>query len=333
MAGKSNSKLKILYLMDVFLSKTDEENVMSAGDLCDELERAYGITAERKSIYSDIEILQKYGMDIIFTRMPKKGYFLVNRNFEIAEVRLLIDAVQAAGFITPKKTHQLIEKIEKEVSVPQAKILGRQVYVENRIKCDNEEVYYNIDLLNKAIENQKQVSLVYVRHKIEKNNDAVKEKKTLTVNPYALIWANDHYYLVCNNPKYDNLMHLRIDRMRKVTELEKKARHYSEVSEFTQKFDAAVYARQTFNMFSGEIKEIDLICDNSIIDDILDRFGDKANIMCNDEESFSIRITATMGQGLVSWIMQYGKNITVVKPQELKDLVLLRAEEILAKYR
>lgn len=333
MAGKSNSKLKILYLMDIFLSSTDEENVMSAGDLCDKLEKVYGITAERKSIYSDIEILQRYGMDIIFTRMPQKGYFLATRNFEIAEVRLLIDAVQAAGFITPKKTHQLIEKIEKEVSVAQSNILGRHIYIENRIKCNNEEIYYNIDLLNKAIESQSQVSLVYVRHKIEENMDAIKQEKALTVNPYALIWANDHYYLVCNNPKYDNLMHLRIDRMRKVKELEQNARPYSEVSEFTQKFDAAVYARQTFNMFSGETKKIDLICHNSIIDDILDRFGDKANIRCNDEESFTITITATMGQGLVSWIMQYGKNITVVEPEELKDLVLLRAEEISAKYR
>jgi len=333
MAGKLNSKLKILYLMDIFLSRTDDENIMSAGELCDELEKVYGITAERKSIYSDIETLQSYGMDIIFTRTPKKGYFLANRKFEIAEIRLLIDAVQAAGFITPKKTRHLIEKIKKEVSVSQANMLGHHVYVDNRVKCDNEEIYYNIDLLNNAIENQSQVELVYVRHKIDKNMDAIKEKKILKVNPYALIWANDHYYLVGNNPKYDNLMHLRIDRMKKVTELEENARPYSEVSEFTDGFDAAVYARRMFNMFSGEIKTIELICENSIVDDILDRFGDNANMRFHDEDSFCITTTATMGQGLVSWIMQYGKKIAVVQPQELRDLVLSKAEEISAKYR
>ncbi|MEG0979457.1 MAG: WYL domain-containing protein [Oscillospiraceae bacterium] len=333
MSGKANSKLKLLYLMDIFYYKTDEDNILSANELCDELENMHGIIAERKSIYTDIEVLQEYGMDIIFTRVPKRGYFLASRKYEIAEIRLLIDAVQAAGFITPKKTLQLIDKIKKESSIYQAQKLGHQVYVDNRVKCDNEEIYYNIDLLNNAIESNKQVRLVYVRHRIDNNMAPQKEEKILKVNPYALIWSNDHYYLVGNNPKYDNLMHLRIDRMKKVTRLEEKSRPYSEVSEFKNSFDVALYASRMFNMFSGEIKQVKLICDNTIAEEILDRFGDNANIRYYDENSFLMTATATMGQGLVSWIMQYGKSITIVEPQELKNLLLSKAEEIALKYR
>lgn len=332
MPGKANSKLKILYLMEIFNNKTDEENILSASELCDELEKNYGITAERKSIYSDIETLQRYGLDIIFTRTPQKGYFLASRKFEIAEIRLLIDAVQAAGFITPKKTHQLIEKIKGQASIFQSQKLGHQVYIENRIKCDNEEVYYNIDLLNSAIESNNQVRLGYIRHRIS-NKSTKKEEKIFTVNPYALIWANDHYYLICNNPKYDNLMHLRIDRMKKVTQLSEKARHYSEVSEFKDKFDSAVYSRRMFNMFTGEVQKIKLICDNSIAEEIMDRFGDGAKLMFYDDYSFLLTTNATIGLGLTAWIMQYGKDITILEPKELKELVLSKAEEIASKYR
>ena len=333
MSGKANSKLKILYLMDIFYNKTDDENIMTSNELCDELEQTYGITCERKSIYSDIETLQAYGMDIIFTRTPKKGYFLASRRFEIAELRLLVDAIQAAGFITPKKTRQLIDKINKELSVSQAEKIANQVYVDNRIKCKNEEIYYNIDLLNNAIENENQVRLVYVRNRIDKNKKSKKEEKIFVVNPYALIWSNDHYYLVANNPKYDDLMHLRIDRMRKVTKLPEKVRPYSEVSEFTDKFDCAVYSKRMFNMFSGEIKTIKLVCDNSIAEEILDRFGDDTKLLFYDNDNFLMSTTATMGQGLVSWIMQYGKSIKVLEPQELKELLIKKAEEIVENYR
>lgn len=319
--------------MDIFLNKTDEDNILSASELCDELAQKYEIEAERKSIYADIETLQNYGMDIIFTRAPKKGYFLASRNFEIAELRLLIDAVQAAGFITPKKTMQLIDKIKSQMSVCQAEKIEHQVYVDNRVKCNNEEIYYNIDLLNKSIENKNQVRLAYVRCQINEDLRPQKQERIFTVNPYALIWSNDHYYLVANNPKYNDLMHLRIDRMKKVTQLTEKVRPYSEVSDFTEKFDCAVYAKRMFNMFSGEVQTVKLICNNSISEEILDRFGEDVSFIPYDSDNFVVSTDATMGQGLVSWILQYGKNIKVVEPLELKNLVLQKAQEIIENYR
>lgn len=333
MAEVSKTKLKILYLMDIFLSKTDDENILNAGELCDELEESYGITAERKSIYRDIEVLCSYGMDINFTTTPKKGYYLANRNFEVAEIRLLIDAVQAANFITPKKTNQLIEKISKELSLFQAEKLRQYVCVENRAKCKNEQVYYNVDFLNEAIDNKKQVSFVYVKHIRDKEEIYKRTEKTFVVNPYALVWENDFYYLVSNKPNYNNLMHMRIDRMEKVEILDEDARPCSEVCEFLDEFDCGTYSKRTFNMFSGENKSIELICDNTIIDDIFDRFGDEVIIEDYDDNNFLISVEVAMSPGLVSWIMQYGKFIKVQKPEELKLCLLNKIDEISEMYR
>ncbi|MDR0314455.1 MAG: WYL domain-containing protein [Oscillospiraceae bacterium] len=333
MGGKSSAKLKILYLMDIFISKTDEENILTANELCCELEKNYGITAERKSIYADIETLQEYGMDIIFVRNHKKGYFLGQRDYELAEIRLLIDAVQSAKFITHKKTKELVEKINKQVSNSQKEMLESQIYIDNRVKCVNEEIYYNIDVLNRAISGQKKVELVYIKHSVGSEREVKREEKELCVNPYVLIWSNDHYYLVGNNPKYENLMHLRIDRMKKVTILNEQSRHFSEVSDFTCKFDAAVYAQNVFNMYTGEIIDVELVCKNELIDNIIDRFGNDVIIKYHDRSSFFVRHRAAMSEGLISWILQYGGMIKVIKPAILRDAILSKAKSITEIYK
>lgn len=329
----SKSKLKLLYLMDILLSKTDDENILNAIELCEELEKKYNIKVERKAIYNDINVLIEYGVDINVATKPKRGFYVANRDFEVAEIKLLIDAVQTASFITPKKTKQLIEKVNNELSVFQAQKLSQYICIENRAKCKNEQIYYNIDYLSKAIDKEKQVKLVYIRHRREKDSGIIKSKKELTVNPYALIWKNEHYYLVGNNPKYNNLMHLRLDRMKNVEVLDENARPYSEVCDFADKFDCAVYSKRTFNMYSGETEKIKLICDNSIIDDIFDRFGDNIVIRDFDDENFLICVNVAMSTGLVSWIMQYGKLVKVEYPEKLKSLLIDKSNEILSIYR
>lgn len=329
----SKSKLKLLYLMDILLSKTDDENILNAIELCEELEKKYNIKVERKAIYNDINVLIEYGVDINVATKPKRGFYVANRDFEVAEIKLLIDAVQTASFITPKKTKQLIEKVNNELSVFQAQKLSQYICIENRAKCKNEQIYYNIDYLSKAIDKEKQVKLVYIRHRREKDSGIIKSKKELTVNPYALIWKNEHYYLVGNNPRYNNLMHLRLDRMKNVEVLDENARPYSEVCDFADKFDCAVYSKRTFNMYSGETEKIKLICDNSIIDDIFDRFGDNIVIRDFDDENFLICVNVAMSTGLVSWIMQYGELIKVEYPEKLKSLLIDKSNEILSIYR
>lgn len=331
MAASGNLKLKILYLMQIFWQNTDDEHIFSAKELCDELLKR-GIVCERKSIYSDIELLRKFGMDIIHTRSPRSGYFLAERTFQLPELRLMMDAVQAASFITPNKTKQLLTKIESMASDAQSKKLATQIYVDNRVKATNEEIYYNIDVLNKAIQTGHQVEFQYFRRKLSDRSTFEAEEKQFIVNPYALIWSNDHYYLVSNNPKYNNLMHTRIDRMKKVQILDTFTRRFSEVSPYKRRFDAADYAKKLFNMYSGEEETVELICHKDILEEILDRVGAEVPLHAESELYFSVKFPAVISDGLASWILQYGGNIRVCAPEELKQLVIKKARDVLSAY-
>lgn len=332
MAGKLNSKLKLLYIRDIFLKYSDEQHVINAADIEERLRNEYGLECERKSIYNDINVLLDYGMDIVRTRAPKHGYFLASGDFQIPEIRLLSDAVQSAKFITRGKTKELVEKIEGLTSIYQAATLKKQVYIENRNKSRNESVYYVIDALDNAIKSGKKVRLVYAKRRMDEKYSAVKESRTHVLSPYALIWADDHYYLVANNEKYDNLMHLRIDRISAVEVLKDNARRMSEVSPYRNYFDSADYATKHFNMFSGRLETVELMCDNEILEPMLDRFGERVNTRFFDDEHFLLRTEVAINKGVASWIMQFGKQITVRFPEELRDMVRNQANDIVKLY-
>lgn len=320
MEPRKSSKLKILYIIDILRKYSDEEHPINASEICDRLAE-YDITAERKAIYDDIDNLVSYGFDIIKTRTPRSGYFLASREFELPEIYLLTDAVQSADFITPKKTRELVAKLEDMMSKEQAKARQNSIYIEYKNKCDNEEIYFSIDTLRTAIEKGKKVSLKYRTRQIDENRKISVNEREFKVSPYALIWMEDHYYLVCNNEKYDNLMHLRLDRMKKVSCCEEKARHFSEVCDYKERFDTADYTLKTFNMFGGELCEIELSCNTRILEQVIDRFGDKIHIIGVENGRFGFRIKGLVSEGLVGWIMEFGGDIEVVAPASLREMI------------
>lgn len=329
--GKELNKVKLLFLHDIFTRQTDKEHVYSANELCDLLSE-YGINCERKSIYSDIEALKEYGMDIVNVRSPKRGYYLNERKFDVAEVRLLIDAVQAAKFISSRKTKALIYKIGNLLSEFQEEELREQIYVESSFKSEKEDLYDIIKSLDDAIKKSKQVQITYAKRKLENRYLKKSEGKVFLINPYSLLWSNDHYYLVCNNDKYNNLMHLRLDRISQVKLLDSQSKHFSKVSKYTDKFDTADYSNKIFNMFTGESGEIELCCDNRIIDDILEKFGDETPLKIFDENHFVFKADVELSNGLISWIMQYGADIKVLSPKNLSDALIEKTKEILSVY-
>lgn len=333
MPGVKNTKLKLLYLAEILEKKTDENHFISAAQICEELAKA-NIPAERKSIYKDIDVLREYGYDIIHTGTRSGGgYFLGERKFQLAEIRLLSDAVQAANFISQNKTNELVKKIESFASEKQAKVLHSQVYVDNRPKTKNETIYYAIHSLNEAITKGVKVTVTYSRRKITDEFKTSSEDKTYTVSPYALIWSDDHYYLVCNNEKYDNLMQLRVEKIKKYVLTDIPARHFSEVSGYKKHFDSADYASKLFNMYSGEPKPIELACSNDLLEPMLDRFGEKVRIQKLDNEHFLLRTNAAVSDGLAAWVVQFGGRVTVRMPNDLIYNVKQKAEEILNNYK
>ena len=320
MEARLGSKLKILYIVDILRKFSDEENPINAREICEKL-NDFGIKAERKAIYDDIENLMLYGYDIIKTRTPRAGYFLASREFELPEIYLLTDAVQSADFITPKKTRELVSKLEAMMSKEQARARENSIYIEYKNKCDNEEIYFSIDTLRQAIEAGKKVTLKYRTRQIDDSRKITINEREFKLSPYALIWMEDHYYLVCNNEKYDNLMHLRLDRMKSVSCLSENFRHFSEVCDYKDRFDTADYALKTFNMFGGELCEIELSCSSKILEQVIDRFGDKIHIIGAGDGRFSFRIKGLISEGLVGWIMEFGGDIEVISPQSLRDMI------------
>lgn len=327
----NNSKLRILYILDILSKYSDEEHPLNSTDIIDFLKSEYDITCERKTVYDSIDALVDYGYDIIKSG-AKKGFFLASREFELPEIRLLIDAVQSADFISAKKSKAILKKFSKYASQYQYARIEKQVYIDNRNKRDNESLFYTIDSLHNAITTKKQVKIIYRKRKISNDIKPHYEEKTMLINPYSLIWSDDHYYLVGNYAKYDNLIHLRVDRIKSVIVTEDRARHFSEVSPYNTSFDAADYSNKHLSMFSGEIKPVELICKNEIVEEFLDEFGDKITPFPYDENSFSARVNLAVTQGLVSSIMKFGDKITVKGPKELKNMIIDKSKSILDLY-
>lgn len=332
MSGSSQQKLKMLYVMRILHEQSDEEHPMSAADLLRELER-YGISAERKSIYKDLNLLSDYGMDIVHTRFPKQGWFLGKREFELPELRLLIDAVQSAAFITAKKTKELLMKLDRQMSKHQARDMDRQVYIDSRVKCVNEEIYYNIDIIHRAIAKNKKVMFYYYRREVGKGRTARNEGKPYEASPYAMLWVNDHYYLVSNLDKLERLSHFRLDRMGKVEMVEKPRRSFEEVSEYRNAFDAADYVRKCFSMFGGETELVELRCINELLEEVIDRFGENIKVYKDGAKHFRIRVQANVSIGLVSWVLQFGTGIEAIAPQQFRQMVTERINGMVAMYK
>ena len=331
MESRGNGKLKILYIIDILKKYSDEDHPINATEICDYL-RDYGIEAERKAIYDDLENLIFYGFDIIKTRSPRAGVFLASREFEIPEIYLLTDAVQAADFITPKKTRELVSKLDAMMSDEQARTREKSTYIEYSHKCNNEEIYINIDTLRQAIEKGKKVTLRYISRILADGRHITPAEKNFKVSPYALIWTDDHYYLVCNNEKYDNLMHLRLDRMKSVTETEESIRHFSECSDYEDRFNTADYVSKSFNMFGGELMETELRCSERILEQVIDRFGENIYIIERENGKFAFRIKALLSEGLVGWLMQFGTDIEVISPETLRQTIKEHIEAMSKMY-
>lgn len=331
MAARNGQKLKLLYIIDILKKHSDEDNPISAIKLCEMLNEV-GISAERKAIYDDIDNLIFYGFDIIHTRTPKNGYFLASREFELPEIYLLSDAIRSAPFITPKKSRELISKLDNMLSTNQLKKREKGIYINEATKSLNEEIYYNIDKISTAIEKGKKITLKHGKKVLNENKEIVTVFKEITISPYALCWQDDYYYLIGNYSKYDNLIHLRVDRIKKVEILEEKIRHFSEVSEYKDFFDINDYTNKLFGMFGGTTQKIEFTCKKEILEQVTDKFSDKIFIKNVTESTFSFSADVVISEALVTWISNYGDKIKVNSPEKLKNMIKARAEDILKNY-
>lgn len=323
-----STKQKLLYLLEYFYRHTDSEHRCNALELAEKLSEN-GIETERKSIYRDIATLQEYGFDI---KKSSTGYYLDQRVFKPAEIRILISAVQTASFLTAQKTAALTNKLTGFLSRYQAETLLQQCNM-GSIKCDNEEVYATIEAINLAIATHKQIAFSYYKRDINKHDTIQRHGERFVVNPYAMIWLQDRYYLVSNMASRNDLTHFRLDRMKNVALLQTPARHFSEVSDYTTTFQAADYAARCVNMFGGESESITLRCNMSILNEVFDRFGNTAVIRKENEMRFIATVHAAASHGFLAWVAQFGANIEIVSPRQLRKQMKQHLSEALLQYQ
>ena len=330
MALMQGQLLKILYILDFLKRESDEEHPVTAADICEYLD-SQGIAAERKSVYADISALTDYGADIVRSGSPR-GWFLASRKFEEPEIYLLADAVRTAGFISAAKTRELVKKLDSFVSRYQAQKRENRVYFSSCTKSVNEEIFYSIDKISRAVSEKKKIRFEYVNRVLSPDRTIEKQKREMLISPYALTWQDDHYYVIGNYEKYDNLIHLRLDRMYKVEITDMPQRHFSEVSEYTDYFDTPDYTAKLFGMHGGEIYNIELKCSKKITEQVADRFGEDIFIKKVTDEDFCFTVRAALSDALVSWVISYGDRVKVLEPQILRDMVVNRTENVLGLY-
>lgn len=306
--------------MKIFLEKTDVDNALSTKDLINELAK-YGISVERKTIYSDIELLRLYGLDIECHQSKTFKYYISSRVFELPELKLLIDAVQSSRFITKKKSLKLIEKIFSLTSIYQAKQLNRHVHIANRPKTINENIYYSVDTIHEAINIGKKISFKYFDYNTDKKKVYRKNGGRYTQTPIALCWNDDSYYLITYNKKYDESVHYRVDR---ISHVEISSEDADSVD--SKRFNTAEHGKKVFGMFGGKAIKACLSFDNQLVNVVLDHFG-KDTIIFKDNDRFQISVEIIDSPVFLAWMFQFGKRAEIIEPNELKESMKKLIEE------
>lgn len=299
-----NSKERLIELLRFLFSQTDEQHPVSTNDITDRFK------TDRKTVKQDIDLLTRLGYDIITVRGTHNVYFVGSRLFELAEIKLLISAVESSKFITTKKSIELVRKLESLVSVHQAAEL-KCVYIEDRVKPQNEQIYYLIDSINTAINEKKQISFLYFEYDANREKVLRNDGEKYIFSPYGLVWNEDNYYAVGYSEKHEKIVTFRVDRMMNV--------QITDISSVppSSDFSLSEYARQVFDMYDGKTETVSLKCANRVMKAILDRFGDNVRTEPIDDETFRADMEVSVSQTFFGWVFQFGGDIKITGPQHV----------------
>ncbi len=308
------ARLRPFYIAKMLYEQTDENHYLTIAQIINQLETNYGISTTRGTVGDDIKVIQEYGIEIEVEQSTQKRFFVIGRRFEDPELKSLIDAVESARFISKKKSTDLVQKIASLSSKPNSENLIRNVDVENRIKTDNEKVYYIMDALNEAINRGRKVSFQYFSYNVQKKQVIKNGGFTYIFSPYKLIWNGDYYYAVGYSEKHQGVGSFRVDRIvRSPRILEEQAVPPPDM------FDMNVYLSSMFHMYNGERKLVELICENELMDAIIDKFGKKVKVFPYDPTSFRIVTNTSVGRVFYSWIFGFGGRVSILSPDDVKE--------------
>lgn len=325
MAQTANYKRKLPILAKLLLERSDENHPISRQEMQRELER-WGLSAERKSIYNDMEQLQELGLDVQSKRGRSGGWYIGQRDFELAELKLLVDAVQSSRFLTERKSEALIRKLEGLTSVYQARQLQRQVYVDRRVKTMNESIFYNVDRLQGAIAAGRAITFRYFEYNARRERVFRREGERYRLTPYGLIWDSENYYLAGWDELREEVRHYRVDKMADIVVSQSKGRPRGD-------WTAEGYARKHFGMFAGTPCRLRLRCEDRMAGVIIDRFGLEVPLIPDGEGYFTVSVDLVVSPPLWGWLFGLGPGVEVLGPAWAAEDFAARLEQAAALYR
>ncbi len=326
MPKSDNQKLKIFYILDYLKQNSHQEHPVRANELVEMLKNNHDISCDRKTVYSDIAALQDYGVDIVSIPGKYGGYYIASRNFELPELKLLIDAVQSSRYLTEKKSRELIEKLCAECSVHDARLMRRDILVSGRVKSMNETIYYNIDTIQDAIAQNRQIRFRYFDWGIDGKRKY--RAKPYEASPYSLCQDNENCYLLAHSPRH-GVTSYRVDRMAEIiiTELPR-----TPCPELSGKA-LVEHANRLFQMYSGDEVTVKLRFHNSMVNAVIDRFGRNTILIPDGPEHFTFTVSVAVSPMFLSWVIGFGSLAKIVHPQSVADACVQMCWEALAQYQ
>lgn len=327
--SRSNQKLKIMYLYQILLENTDATHSITTQQIIEKLALC-DVTAERKSIYDDIEQLRKFGIDIEKIQANKTySYRIVNRQFSLPELKLMVDSVQAAKFITEEKSNELIKKIEACASHYEASKLQRQVYVNGRVKSMNKAILKNVDIIHQAIAENSMVRFKYFQWNVKKEMIPRHDGEIYEVSPWGLSLSDENYYLIAYDSKSGIIKHYRVDKMLDI-ELSTNMREGREIYSQT---NLGEYAKKHFGMFDGAEKRVSILCHNRLAGVMIDRFGQDVTLIKRDEEHFEAKVKVAVSNHFIGWVFALGEDAKIIGPESVVARVNEEIERIIKQYK
>lgn len=320
----AEKKQSVLALLEILKTHSDEEHPLSVSQITALMESGYGLKLERRTIYSNIELLSNSGYEISTFEDNRKGYYLQGRQFNKGEVLLLCNALHASHFISSRQSDELIKKLLATQSKYQAKEFTDKVYMANPLKTPNKQLLYTIEAVSEAIRDKKQLSFTYLRYDSSKKLVA-RRPEPYIVEPRYIVYSDSRAYMIVTSLNHDGFIHYRLDRMKDARVLNEKVRPLS------KDIDAYEYARNKLFMYNGETGFVTFCCDNSVIDQMIDIFGTELSIISSDDDHFYIRVK-TSDTGAIILAQQYMDSITIMEPEELKEKFRKKLKEVSKRY-
>lgn len=325
----TNQKLKLYRLAQIMLENTDDEHYITMPEIMEELGK-YEVTADRKTIYADLRDLSVLGIEVEGEPIGNRYHYrVVNRPFELPELKLLVDSIQSSKFITEKKTNILIKKLEKLVSKYDAQRLQRQVYVSGRIKTMNESIYYTVDAIHNAISENKKIKFQYFQWNAKKEMELRHNGAWYHISPWGLSWDDENYYLVGYDTDAGMIKHYRVDKMLHI----KISDESREGKEHFKKLDMADYAKKSFGMFGGKEQTVKLSVHNKLAGVIIDRFGKDVMMIPADEEHFNVNVDVRVSRQFLGWVFSLGSDIQIVGPDDVVEQMRKEIARSVEQYR